>query len=295
MADLTLAPSINDARGKAILAITDQRMKALDLTPILVYRIPNLPNSAVLAMAWQWDVLDPSWALGIAAGEAWDVLSDIDSITNIDTLLSNNSVDGPSDYDTYRQLIQNSVPLHKLRGTPAAILTALANLGFGLPPVSGYGGGGGVGSVTILEGQNSWGGTAWPANEGWAVFRIVIALGNGQAITARQINQIIGAANFWKPARCWLDALQFTAVPLTDLLLPAPSDVLINIFAQVDLLLPAPSDTLSAPAWPLADTKTIIPLHDTRYLHIGTTYDLNEPAVADSGVVVNGVAISANG
>ena len=65
--DLILAPSINDSRGQAILAIVDQRMKALDLTPLLVYRVANLPDSAVLAMAWQWDVLDPSWITGIAA------------------------------------------------------------------------------------------------------------------------------------------------------------------------------------------------------------------------------------
>ena len=60
----------------------------LDLTPILVYRIANLPDSAVLAMVWQWDVLDPSWATGIAAGEAWDSSASIDLLTDIDTLSS---------------------------------------------------------------------------------------------------------------------------------------------------------------------------------------------------------------
>ncbi len=280
--DLLLAPSINDTRGQAILAIVDQRMKALDLTPILVYRIASLPDSAVLAMAWQWDVLDPTWATGIAAGESWDALTSIDLLTDIDTLTSqDNDATSVSDYDTYRSLIENAVPLHKLRGTSQAIINALAELGFA--------------GAQLLEGQHSWGGTSWPANEGWAVFRIVIALTAGQMITLTQQNQIIGAALFWKNARSWLDSVQFVAYPLSDTLLPAPTDSLTNIFAQFDALLPAPTDLIAAPWPPISDTKNVVPLHDTRYLHIGTTYGVNEPPAVDAGVVVNGVAISAIG
>jgi Phage tail protein (Tail_P2_I) len=280
--DLTLAPSINDTRGQAILAIVDQRMKALDLTPILVYRIGNLPDSAVLAMAWQWDVLDPSWTTGVAAGEAWDALSSVDLITSIDTLTSQqNDATSVSDYDTYRQLIESSVPLHTLRGTPAAILTAVAQLGFP--------------NAILQEGQSTWGGASWPASQGWAVFRVVIPLAPGQNITARQISQIIGAATFWKNIRSWLDSVQLLAAPLADALGPAPGDALVNIFAQFDQLLTAPSDLVGAPAWAFTDNKNVVPLHDTRYLHIGTTYAVNEPAVPDSGVVVNGVAIGAAG
>lgn len=282
MADLTLAPSINDTRGRAILAIVDQRMKALDLTPILVYRIADLPDSAVLAMAWQWDVLDPSWTTGVAAGEAWDPVSSIDLLTSIDTLTSQqNDATSVSDYDTYRQLIESSVPLHTLRGTPAAILTALTQLGFP--------------TAVLQEGQSTWGGTSWPASQGWAVFRVVVPLAPGQTITAQQISQITGAATFWKNSRSWLDSVQLIAPPLADLLAPAPGDALVNIFAQFDQLLTVPSDLIGAPAWPFSDSKNVVPLHDTRYLHIGTTYAANEPVVPDSGVVVNGVAISAAG
>jgi len=282
VADLILAPSINDTRGKAILAIVDQRLKALDLTPILVYRIAELADSAVLAMAWQWDVLDPSWASGIAAGESWDVLSAVDPLSSIDSLTStDDDATSVSDLDTYRQLIQNSVPLHRMRGTPAAILTALTQLGFP--------------NASLQEGQNTWGGTSWPPNQGWAVFRVIIPLAAGEAITAQQVNQTVGAANFWKNARSWLDSVQFLAPPLGDLLVLTPTDALVNIFAQFDLLVTAPSDLVLAPAWPLSDTKNVVPLHDRRYLHIGATYGRNEPAAVDSGVVVNGVAISANG
>jgi len=36
-------------------------------------------------------------------------------------------------------------------------------------------------------------------------------------------------------------------------------------------------------------------LYNRHYYHIGITYGAHEPAVADSGVVANGVPISANG
>lgn len=280
--DLTLAPSIDDTRGKAILAITDQRMKALDLTPILVYWIGALPDSAVLAMAWQWDVLDPSWVTGIAAGESWDALTATDSLSSIDALTSvDRDASSISDYDTYRQLIQDSVPLHRMRGTPAAILAALTQLGFP--------------NASLQEGQNTWGGSEWPTAQGWAVFRVVIPLVSGQAITASQVTQVNAAARFWKNARSWLDSVQFVAVPLSDPLSPVPADAVVNIFAQFDRLSPAPADFIAAPAWPLNDSKNLVPLHDKRYLHIGATYGANEPAGADSGVTVNGIAISANG
>jgi hypothetical protein len=280
--DLILAPSINDTRGQAILAIVDQRMKALDLTPLLVYRIANLPDSAVLAMAWQWDVLDPSWITGIAAGEAWDALTSIDLLTGVDTLASQlNDATSVSDFDTYRQLIASSVPLHQMRGTPAAILSALAEIGFG--------------TAILQEGQNSWGGTSWPATQGWAAFRVVVPLAPGQTVTARQISQIAGAANFWKNARSWLDSVQLLAPPLNEMLLPAPSDNVVNIFAQFDPLSPTPADLVGAPGWAVSDVKSVVPLHDTRYLHAGTTYGGTEPVTVDSGVVVNGAAIAANG
>lgn len=280
--DLILAPSINDTRGRAILAITDQRLKALDLTPILVYRVANLPDSAVLAMAWQWDVLDPSWVTGIAVGEAWDALTSLDLLTGIDTLTSQqNDATSVSDYDTYRSLIENSVPLHRLRGTPAAIFGALTQLGFS--------------NALLQEGQNSWGGTSWPAFQGWAVFRVVINLAAGQLITATQQKRIVAATMFWKNARSWLDSVQFVSPPLTDAVLPAPAEFIVSIFAQYDLLAPAPTDLSAAPFAPLTTSRTTVPLHDRRYLHIGTTYGALEPAGVDSGVVVNGVAISARG
>ena len=61
------------------------------------------------------------------------------------------------------QLIENSISLHRTLGTPYAVKTSLNNLNWAY--------------VTILEGQSSWGGNNYPVSEGWAVFRIYIALG----------------------------------------------------------------------------------------------------------------------
>jgi hypothetical protein len=288
MADLQLPPSINDLRSHALLGLVN-RLKALDLTPILVYRIASLVDSAVLAMAWQWDVLNPLLAAGLTEAEqlsfpSWDAVTNIDTLLNID-LLDYQIVGGPGpggfDPAIYRTLILLSTALHSTLGTPAALTNALSNLGF-------------PGAV-ILEGQNSWGGTSWPANEGWAVFRVLIDLLTAEVPPGVDIQQLVVAVcNYWKPARCWLDSVQFR-VPVADLLLPAPSDSIENIFLQLDRLKPAPSDFIAAPGWPLSDRKRIVPLHDERYYHTGTTYGVNEPHVADDGVVVNGVAISANG
>ena len=37
----------------------------------------------------------------------------------------------------------------------------------------------GYANAIVQEGQNSWGGTTWPSNEGWAVFRVLINLATG--------------------------------------------------------------------------------------------------------------------
>lgn len=59
---------------------------------------------------------------------------------------------------TTRDLIRTGIRLHATRGTPRALVDLLAALGW---PDS-----------TIQEGQDSWGGTYWPADQGWAAVRI---------------------------------------------------------------------------------------------------------------------------
>ena len=69
-------------------------------------------------------------------------------------------------------------------------------------------------------------------------------------------------------------------------------DLVVSIFSRTDLA-PVPHDVIAAPGWPEDDIKLIVPLYDRHFLHSGITYGANEPAIADSGVTVNGVAIAA--
>ncbi len=130
MPELSPPASISDLRAQGIYAIT-ARFGKLDLTPLLLYTITFAPDSALGWLAWQFDVADSLFQL-LAPGA------------------------------DQRQLISQAVPLKRFVGTPYAIKTALASLGW-------------PGAI-IQEGQNSWGGTFWPADQGWAVCRILINL-----------------------------------------------------------------------------------------------------------------------
>ncbi len=66
---------------------------------------------------------------------------------------------------TSQSIIQNALPLHKIMGTPGSIVQALALCGF---------------DATLFEGQASWGGSSYPSNQGWAVFRVGVS-GSAQA------------------------------------------------------------------------------------------------------------------
>jgi P2-related tail formation protein len=276
MAQLVIQPSINDERSRALLDLIE-RMDALDLTPILVYRLDSVPDSALLFLAWQFDLVAPQWQLGAQLSESLDSLLNIDTITNIDTLSSTGGVSGPSDFDSLRALLKVAIPLHRTRGTPFAIKAALKPLGWS--------------NVKLLEGQATWGGTSYPATEGWAVFRAQLSLAQNQTVADIDITRIIAAITFFKPVRAWLDSLWFVGVPIVDNA-PIPLDAVVSIFSRTDSA-PIPIDTIGAPAWPEHDLKRIAPLYDRHFTHTGITYGVNEPAVADSGVTVNGVAISA--
>lgn len=276
MAQLTIQPSINDLRSQSLLGLIE-RLGALDLTPILVDRLDSVPDSALLLLAWQFDMLAPEWQVGASVSESIDALTNIDALTDIDTLTSSQSESASSDTASWRALLKAAIPLHQTRGTPYAIKTALAALGWG--------------SVTLLEGQSSWNGTAWPANQGWAVFRAMINLAPGQTVGTGDALRAVAAINFFQPTRSLLDSLWFGAAPITDPA-PAPNDFVLSIFLQRDAA-PTPADMVNAPAWTLADTKGIAPVYDAHFRHIGVPYGANEPAVADSGVIVNGNPIAA--
>ncbi|SRR5579875_678140 len=287
MANLGLQPPLQtDARSQAHLALIN-RLAALDLSPILVYRMASLVDSAVLAMAWQWDVLNPILlpAVEVLANQSWpgwDQIGNIDALTNIDLLqyqvVSGAEPTGAALYTQYRALILLSTALHSTMGTLGAIKNALAALGFP--------------AAVVQEGQQSWGGTQYPPTEGWAVFRVLIDLSTVPAGTdmVHLQQQLVASCNYWKPARCVLDSVQFQW-HLADTLVPPVSDVVRNIFVQRDFLTPAPSDLVAAPLWPVRDVKTIAPYYDGRYYFSGgITGGGAQPAVAEGPLVINGQA-----
>lgn len=261
----------------------------LDLSPILVYRIASLVNSAVFAMAWQWDVLNPllipvATQLTTLSFASFDQVTAFDTLSNVDLTqyLSSQPAATPTPalYAQYRALILLSTKLHSIMGTPAALQEAFAGLGYP--------------SATILEGQNSWGGTQYPPSQGWAVFRVLIPLASVPAGTnlSNLVAQAVAIANFWKPARCWLDSIVFST-QISDTLAPALADFLSSAFQNTDVIAPIPSDVITAPFAPVSDTKQIVSLHNAQYYMSGSvTYGSTQPTVAEGPFVANGTTES---
>ena len=143
MTQLQAPPSINDLRTQTILALLQQPWPSgsafgPDLSPVLVNRLASVPASALPFLAWEWDILSPEWLL---------ISGSLDP-------------DDPVTPDGWRALLEAAIPLHQQAGTAGAIKKALAALGWP--------------SIQILEGQDSWGGSAYPSDQGWAVCRLFV-------------------------------------------------------------------------------------------------------------------------
>jgi len=287
MANLQLAPSVRDLRGQAMEAIAS-RTARIDLTPLFVYRIDSVPATALLFLGWQFDLLSPLWQLVAPANPS---LSVEDAATA-----------------AQRALLKLAIPLHSKNGVVATLRTALTSLGWP--------------NATILEGQNSWGGSVYPSGQGWAVFRILLnmrTLGgpgdfdaagtsdfdelSGEAgdfdsiseassmvpisITAAQIGQIVAAAQFFKPARCVFDAVVMQFPGVSDELLPAPSD----FSGRADFLIPAPSDYYAVSFPNVSDLYALPATHDRRFTHAGITYADGLVGPTDGACTFNGVPV----
>jgi P2-related tail formation protein len=282
MPELNPAPSINDSRTQALLTLI-ARLGLLDLGPLLVYRVDSVPASALPFLAWQFDILSPLWQLIAPLSIGVDALTNIDLLIDIDNLIEGGGGIVPDNLTeaAQRDLVKNAIPLHRFRGTPWAVKQALRSLGWL--------------TVSLLEGQNSWGGSSYPSNQGWAVFRAMVNLEEGQAVDRGASQMAVSAINFFKPARAWLDSVWFVTPPISDLA-PSPRDLL-TLGGLVQYQLDAgidPSDhtlaiaiTLTSPA---DAYPAITPLHDTHYRYSGITYGANEPQVADSALILNGAA-----
>jgi|GEM_PF-1597094 len=151
MASLEPQPSIApDLRVQALMKLI-ARLDGIDLSPMLVYRIDSAPASAIPYLAWQFDVASPLWQL----------------IEAIDQ----------------RSMIKAMAALHQTKGTPAAIKSALAALGWP--------------QAQLLEGQQSWGGSSYPSSQGWAACRVM----NRMGVTLSTYDLAVLALNptaYWK-------------------------------------------------------------------------------------------------
>ncbi len=283
MPELSAAPSINDTRTQALLVLI-ARLAALDLTTLLVYRIDSVVADALPFLAWQFDILSPLWQLIAPIALGVDALTNIDLLIDVDNLIESGGLvtELALTEAAQRDLLKNAIALHRFRGTPWAIKQALGSLGWA--------------TVTLLEGQTSWGGVAYPSNQGWAVFRVVIELAPGQGVSIGAAATAAAAVNFFKPARAWLDSVWF-AVPTISDAGPMPSDKLTLggiVKYQIDAA-PAPNDNALAFAIVTASLTDphgpIVPAYDSHYRHSGITYGANQPEVADSALIVNGAAV----
>jgi P2-related tail formation protein len=283
MPELSAAPSINDTRTKALLVLI-ARLAALDLTTLLVYRIDSVVASVLPLLAWQFDILSPLWQLIAPVALGVDALTDIDLLIDVDNLIESGGLvtELALTEAAQRDLLKSAIALHRFRGTPWAIKQALGSLGWA--------------TVTLLEGQTSWGGVAYPSSQGWAVFRVMIDLAAGQGVSIGAASTATAAVNFFKPARAWLDSVWFAVPAITDAG-PVPSDKLTLggiVKYQLDAA-PVPNDNALAFAIVTASSSEaygpIVPAYDAHYRHSGITYGVNEPAVADSALTVNGAAV----
>jgi P2-related tail formation protein len=283
MPELTPAPSINDTRTQALLVLID-RLAALDLTTLLVYRIDSVAPGALPFLAWQFDILSPLWQLIAPVGEGIDALTDIDLLIDVDNLIESGGIVSELvlTEESQRALLKNAIALHRFRGTPWAIKHALAALGWA--------------QVSLLEGQLSWGGTAYPSNQGWAAFRVMIDLATGQGVSTGDPSTASAAVNFFKPARSWLDSVWFSPPAIFDSG-PAPRDKFTLTGIVKYQLDSAPDPNDSALAFAIAAARLtdaygpIAPEYNGHYRHSGITYGANQPEVADSALIVNGAAV----
>jgi hypothetical protein len=324
--NLTLPDSISDLRAQWIEALHN-RVAQIDLSPLLVYDIANVPASVLPYLAWQFDVLSPLW--GLLAPSGTDATS------------------------AQVALLQAAIPLHRTRGTPSSILTALATLGFA--------------DAILQEGQNSWGGTSWPANEGWAVCRIVIPvveaptapvawtpagpwpagavvsyegyifvalaaveaglapiypdidsvtdwaaltseaplvpwpwlIFNGSSVvgdqfatpTAAQLAQIIAAFEFFAPARCWLDGVWLQLPAITgDVVTISEYPVVIAISGVIsgDFMTVADDGmSISVTLAPYVENLAWTPDFSRRWQYAGFTYADQPIGITDGAIVIN--------
>lgn len=175
-ADIRLIPdSIRDTSTLALNELID-RMGTLDLTPLLVYLIDNVAESALLHLINQFHIA------GIEGGA-----------------LAENATNR-------RTLVKNAIAIHRKKGTPAGIKRAIAAAGFGDVAIVERPGeltrnGSGRRDALYTHGSN-------PGQ--WINYHLIMQrpVTNDQAVLIRDL------CSEFAPARCKLVHIVYTEAPL---------------------------------------------------------------------------------
>ena len=175
MADHRLIPdSIKDPSSLAFNELIE-RLGTLDITPVLIYMIDNVASSALPHLAEQFHV---------SSDEGW--------------LLAGSESDR-------RTLIKRAIELHRHKGTPWAVKEVIRALGYldvalqeRLP-------------VVVYDGQAAYSGSEdFGGGTQWALFDVLIDIGESKTLTQDNITRLVNAVNEWKNTRSHLRKISFS-------------------------------------------------------------------------------------
>ena len=171
-----LPPALaGDERFALLCELLDETFASLDLAAMAVYLVDQVKPSLLPTLAEQFSLLDEA---------AW--------------LLAESE-------DARRNLIKNSVTLHRYKGPPWAIKEIVRLLGFGEATLME-----GLGGLTY-DGQATFNGLRVYGDTGsWPVYRVFLS----QPITNHQAELLRRVLRATAPARCRLASLEYTAVPI---------------------------------------------------------------------------------
>lgn len=175
--DRQVATAIRDVPHlMAFLDITEAFLQEIDLSPLLVYVIDTTSAEALPYLAKQLDVLGyKGWALATTEQEQ-------------------------------RELLKKAIELHRYKGTPWSIKEALKSVGFG--------------GAEIVEGISDVSRTGiyfrngtifynTPTLYDWALFSIVVDLGETKGVTAEQTELAVKLIDEYKNVRSKLVGITF--------------------------------------------------------------------------------------
>ena len=176
MVDSILPPALaGDERFARLCKLLDERHTGIDLTPMLVYLLDLVKAPLLPVLADQFSLLDEA---------AW--------------LLAESE-------DARRNLLKNSVELHRYKGTPWAIREIIRLLGFGEVQLQE-----GLGGRTYDGSINFNGLYVYGAPRAWAAYRVIFA----EPITNDQADLIRRMLSTIAPKRCRLASLEYQAVAI---------------------------------------------------------------------------------